>query len=95
MSSGSERDARPGNCAAEAGDPADPSRCPLCGEANACGMAEGASTCWCFETSIPAEVLERVPEAARGVACVCRACATRRRDPARTQELIDRLVRRR
>ncbi|WP_437782112.1 cysteine-rich CWC family protein [Sorangium sp. So ce1097] len=73
----------------------DPSRCPLCGEANACGVAEGATSCWCFETSIPAKVLERVPQEAQGVACVCRACATGRRDPQRTQEQIDRLVRRR
>jgi hypothetical protein len=58
-------------------------------------MAEGATTCWCFETSIPASVLERVPEEARGVACVCKACATGRRDPARMLELINRLVRNR
>ncbi|XXU22139.1 hypothetical protein WMF47_23470 [Sorangium sp. So ce861] len=39
--------------------------------------------------------MERVPEEARGVACVCRACATGRRDPAKTLELIQRLARRR
>ncbi|WP_437616706.1 cysteine-rich CWC family protein [Sorangium sp. So ce834] len=71
----------------------DPARCPLCGEANACGMAEGATTCWCFETAIPADVLQRVPQEARGVACVCRACATGRRDPAKALDLIHRLVR--
>ncbi|WP_437650754.1 cysteine-rich CWC family protein [Sorangium sp. So ce362] len=57
------------------------------------GWPGGAPTCWCFEVSIPAAVLDRVPQEARGVACVCRACATGRRDPARTTELIGRLLR--
>jgi Cysteine-rich CWC len=54
----------------------DPRRCPLCGAENACGMAGGAGTCWCFTTSIPPKVLERVPAEARKRVCVCRACAT-------------------
>jgi len=54
----------------------DPRRCPLCGNGNACGMAEGASTCWCFQAHIPAEVIERVPAEARDRACICQGCAS-------------------
>jgi len=54
----------------------DPSRCPLCGEANACGTAAGSGDCWCMSVTIPAEVLERVPPAALDAACVCERCAT-------------------
>jgi hypothetical protein len=53
----------------------DPHRCPLCGEPNGCGMAEGKPACWCFEVSIDAETLARVPPEAQGQACVCRSCA--------------------
>lgn len=63
----------------------DPRRCPLCGQANQCGMAgtQGApcasavatEDCWCFRATIPQSVLDQVPAAARGVACVCAACA--------------------
>jgi hypothetical protein len=73
----------------------DPSRCPLCGEDNTCGMAAGAGTCWCFATSVPGEVLERVPPALRGIACVCEACASGRRSPAEAQAMLDRLTRQR
>jgi hypothetical protein len=55
----------------------DPSRCPLCGGPNACAMEAGseAAACWCMQVDIPVEVLERIPEAAQGRACVCTACA--------------------
>jgi hypothetical protein len=55
----------------------DPRLCPLCGEANACALAGNAAadTCWCASVTITTAVLERVPPAARGVACVCRRCA--------------------
>jgi hypothetical protein len=49
--------------------------CPLCGGSNACGLAAGASTCWCFAARIPAAVLERVPAGARDRSCICQACA--------------------
>jgi hypothetical protein len=52
----------------------DPRRCPLCGDGNACGIAEGKSTCWCFEATISPETLARVPAEAREKACVCRGC---------------------
>ena len=63
----------------------DASRCPLCGESNACGMAAGQESCWCFDVSIPAAVLEKIPEEARGVACVCEACARDRDRPGRRE----------
>lgn len=53
----------------------DPRRCPLCGGPNDCGIAAGASTCWCFSTDVPAEVVARVPDEARDAMCICRACA--------------------
>jgi hypothetical protein len=56
-------------------EPAEPTQCPICGAGNECGMAAGAAECWCFTATIPASVLEQIPEAARGVACVCRECA--------------------
>lgn len=52
-----------------------PDTCPVCGGPNGCGLAAGASTCWCFTASIPAAALERVPEAARDRSCLCAACA--------------------
>lgn len=60
----------------------DPSRCPLCGLGNQCGMLEGAATCWCFAESLQAEVLSTVAPEAQNVACVCRDCAGEGREPA-------------
>jgi len=31
--------------------------------------------CWCSAQSFSAELLERIPQAARGLRCVCAACA--------------------
>lgn len=42
--------------------------------ANECGLAAGKSECWCFEAKIAPEVLERVPEEAKGKVCVCAKC---------------------
>jgi hypothetical protein len=39
-------------------------------------MARGAETCWCFDATIPSEVIERIPADARGVVCVCKACVS-------------------
>lgn len=53
--------------------------CPLCGGPNGCVPAESGSfagTCWCKDVAFSAELLARVPEAARQKACICRACAT-------------------
>jgi hypothetical protein len=56
-------------------DAVDPHHCPLCGEPNSCGMAEGKSSCWCFEASIDADTLARIPPEAQGKSCICRGCA--------------------
>ena len=64
-----------GNCGYHAGMATDPSRCPLCGGANECGVAAGQDTCWCFSSKIPAEVVASVPEDDVNRVCVCRACA--------------------
>jgi hypothetical protein len=66
----------------------DPRRCPLCGQDNACGMAAGCATCWCFETKIPRAVLDRVPAPAQGVACVCRTCASEGKEGAKLEALL-------
>lgn len=70
-----------------AADP-DPTRCPLCGGPNACALAAPrepgaeAPPCWCRAERFPAELLARVPEPARGRACLCRACLARAAEPA-------------
>lgn len=58
--------------------PVDPSRCPLCGDDNACGALSGVGTCWCFSVPIPDEVIARIPPALRHVTCLCERCATGR-----------------
>jgi hypothetical protein len=67
------------------GDPAplDPSRCPLCGEANRCAMEVERETgleqgpCWCMATDFDfsPELLARVPTEKRRLACICARCA--------------------
>ncbi len=55
----------------------DPCRCPLCGGPNRCAMAPGepqAAPCWCTRAQFSAQLLQQVPEAARGQACICPAC---------------------
>jgi uncharacterized protein (TIGR00290 family) len=52
------------------------SRCPLCGGDNACAAASGEQSCWCYSERISSEARERIPPYARGIACICRACAT-------------------
>ncbi|SEB21067.1 cysteine-rich CWC family protein [Variovorax sp. YR216] len=61
----------------------DASRCPLCGEANRCAMDVERETgqkqppCWCMaaEFSFSPELLARVPQEKRGLACICARCA--------------------
>ena len=53
----------------------DPSVCPVCGEPNTCGMAQGKTECWCMALKIPDSALERIPGAAKSVACICARCA--------------------
>lgn len=58
--------------------PFDAPTCPLCGQPNQCAAVAAGRfdvPCWCQNVSIPAHVLARVPEAERGRACICAACA--------------------
>ncbi|MGA6107886.1 cysteine-rich CWC family protein [Pseudomonas solani] len=56
--------------------PPDPSRCPLCGQANDCAEeAASGQPCWCFSTSIAPEALRRIPLDAQDKACLCPRCA--------------------
>lgn len=58
----------------------DPSCCPLCGRDNRCAMEQERSTglpqgpCWCVTETFDPGLLDRLPEAARGQACICDAC---------------------
>ncbi|WP_298932505.1 cysteine-rich CWC family protein [uncultured Ramlibacter sp.] len=60
----------------------DPRHCPLCGQANGCAMEAARVTgqeqppCWCMQVDFQRAVLLQIPSAARGLACICRACAT-------------------
>ncbi len=54
--------------------------CPICGGPNRCAAAASGSfdtPCWCREATFSPDLLARVPEAQRGQACICRACAAR------------------
>lgn len=58
-----------------------PTRCPLCGQPNACAMEVERTTgikqapCWCTHITFSETLLARIPEAQRGQACICAACA--------------------
>jgi hypothetical protein len=59
----------------------EPTRCPLCGQANQCAMEGERVTgiaqppCWCTQANFSQELLEQLPADARGQACICAACA--------------------
>lgn len=59
----------------------DPSRCPICGQANQCAMEVEKATgqpqdpCWCMQVDFNAELLAQLPAESRGQACICRSCA--------------------
>ncbi len=64
----------------------DPTLCPVCGQANSCALAQGASSagtaaegtgpaCWCREVAIRPEALARIPLRALDIACLCPRCA--------------------
>ncbi len=59
----------------------DPTRCPLCGQDNRCAMEIERETglkqgpCWCLGATFSAELLQRVPTAVAGKACICARCA--------------------
>ncbi len=61
--------------------PPDPTRCPLCGQRNACAVetaratGEAPTRCWCMDTPFADGVLETIAPALRGPACICARCA--------------------
>ncbi|MBL0944845.1 MAG: cysteine-rich CWC family protein [Hydrogenophaga sp.] len=69
--------------------PIDPERCPLCGGDNRCAMEIERATgvpqppCWCVSETFTPALLARLPEAARGAACICPACVKAALDAAR------------
>jgi hypothetical protein len=61
--------------------PIDPTLCPICKDPNACEIERAritgnhAERCWCFDAVISEDVLDQVPDEAKGVSCVCVKCA--------------------
>ena len=61
--------------------PVDPTVCPLCGQPNRCANEVERATgvpqppCWCTQVDFSAELLARVPTAAKDRACICAVCA--------------------
>ena len=59
----------------------DPNRCPICNESNSCAMEKAKATgtkaerCWCMDAVFSPSVMDKVPEAAKGKACICAKCA--------------------
>lgn len=59
----------------------DPTRCPICHETNVCSMEKAKATgikaerCWCMDAVFSHSVMDQVPEAAKGKACICAKCA--------------------
>jgi glucose-6-phosphate 1-epimerase len=55
--------------------------CPLCGGSNQCAIAtndgdqQACAKCWCKDLTISEDVLNKLPESARGQACICATCA--------------------
>ena len=72
-----------------------PSRCPLCGDANGCQLCSPAAykgRCWCAQVAIPAALIGRVPEALRDRACICQGCVEKfQREPQPLQSAKSRL----
>ncbi|MDD4944148.1 cysteine-rich CWC family protein [Rhodoferax sp.] len=66
----------------QATEPYPPQNCPLCGQPNQCAMEIERATgikqppCWCSQTVFSADALNQIPDAARGKACLCAACAS-------------------
>ena len=61
----------------------DPAICPLCGSTHMCAMevAKAAGRplerCWCVDAVFTSEVLQALPEDAKGKACICADCSSK------------------
>ena len=59
----------------------DPTLCPICHEPNICAMEKAKATgtkperCWCMDAVFTPAVMDQVPDAAKGKACICAKCA--------------------
>lgn len=71
----------------------DPSRCPLCRQANQCGMADGTGTCWCFDSPASQKILDPLPCENIVGACLCRTCLSGRRHPMGEVEQVQNFIR--
>ncbi len=58
--------------------PVDPALCPLCGQPNACALADGSGSgqaeCWCATQRFEAKLLAQLAPVSVGRACICRRC---------------------
>jgi hypothetical protein len=60
----------------------DPNYCPICREPNSCAMEIARTSgnkpehCWCFDADFSADIMARVPDEAKGRACICQKCAS-------------------
>ncbi len=59
-------------------DVLDPTTCPLCGEANACGLVADRGDCWCGSTEVSRELLQVMARHGLDGACLCRRCLSGR-----------------
>jgi hypothetical protein len=62
-----------------------PTKCPLCGKPNHCGMTSTESanpSCWCMNSDItfPDSLLTQVTDQAKNKVCICRECALKHRE---------------
>jgi len=68
----------------------DPTRCPLCGEANVCALeierqsGVAQPPCWCLSTAFSASLQAQLPAEARGQACICARCVAKAAPTATT-----------
>jgi hypothetical protein len=52
----------------------DTDTCPVCGEPNQCGIAQGMSHCWCFEAPLPEHALAASADQDALTRCLCQRC---------------------
>ncbi|NKQ09965.1 cysteine-rich CWC family protein [Pseudomonas sp. SST3] len=55
-----------------------PSKCPVCGQPNQCGLSDPATAtqpCWCFDAEIAPGTRAQIPDVALHKACICQRCA--------------------
>ncbi|MGJ8679043.1 cysteine-rich CWC family protein [Paraglaciecola sp.] len=50
-----------------------PLTCPFCHQANYCSNNENRA-CWCFNTKVPQELIELLPNSVINKSCICSKC---------------------